>query len=123
MPSMQTHFLLASGMPSAEGSHRARAVVDCYAAPRSRGRDLSTCANIRTTHYEQAMKSFAFGLAALTATGIIAAHAESLVLAPDERVAQPLVDPASDDARLAIQRFRLPPGLQAKLWAAEPMLA
>lgn len=69
------------------------------------------------------MKSFAFGLAALTATGIIAAHAESLVLAPDERVAQPLVDPASDDARVAIQRFRLPPGLQAKLWAAEPMLA
>ncbi|MFO7304090.1 MAG: HEAT repeat domain-containing protein [Gammaproteobacteria bacterium] len=69
------------------------------------------------------MKSLAPGLAVLTFVGIAAAHAQSLVLAPEQRVPHPLVDPASDDARLALQRFRLPPGLKAELWAAEPMLA
>ena len=34
-----------------------------------------------------------------------------------------MVDPASDDAKLALKRFSLPPGLKASLWAAEPMLA
>lgn len=69
------------------------------------------------------MKALAFSLAALCAAGTALVHAQTLKLAPEERTAQPLVDPASDDARLAIQRFSLPPGLQAKLWAAEPMLA
>ncbi len=40
-----------------------------------------------------------------------------------ERLPTPVIDPASDDAKLAIQRFSLPQGMQAKLWAAEPMLA
>src|SRR5690606_6913894 len=49
--------------------------------------------------------------------------AQTLELEPAERVPHPVVDPASDEAKLAIQRFSLPRGLQAKLWAAEPMLA
>lgn len=49
--------------------------------------------------------------------------AQTLELEPAERVPHPVVDPASEEAQLAIQRFSLPRGLQAKLWAAEPMLA
>jgi quinoprotein glucose dehydrogenase len=49
--------------------------------------------------------------------------AQTLELEPAERVPHPVVNPASDEAKLAIQRFSLPRGLQAKLWAAEPMLA
>ena len=40
-----------------------------------------------------------------------------------ERLPTPVMDPASDDAKLALKRFSLPKGLKAKLWAAEPMLA
>src|SRR4029078_3260206 len=39
------------------------------------------------------------------------------------RLPTPVVDPASDEAKLAIKRFSLAPGLKASLWAAEPMLA
>ena len=49
--------------------------------------------------------------------------AQQLPLHEANRVPEPIVDPASDDAKLAIQRFSLPKGLQASLWAAEPMLA
>lgn len=55
--------------------------------------------------------------------GICAASAQTLQLEPAERVPEPVVDAASEEAQLAIQRFTLPPGLQVKLWAAEPMLA
>src|SRR5689334_12214222 len=48
---------------------------------------------------------------------------QQLQLQPVERLPTPVMDPASDDAQLAIKRFSLPTGLQAKLWAAEPMLA
>src|SRR5689334_12888258 len=48
---------------------------------------------------------------------------QQLQLEPVERLPTPVMDPASDDAQLAIKRFSLPKGLQAKLWAAEPMLA
>jgi quinoprotein glucose dehydrogenase len=48
---------------------------------------------------------------------------QQLELQPAERLPTPVMDPASDDAQLAIKRFSLPKGLQAKLWAAEPMLA
>src|SRR3954465_14565034 len=48
---------------------------------------------------------------------------QQLELEKVERLPTPVMDPASDDAQLAIQRFSLPPGMQAKLWAAEPMLA
>src|SRR5690606_25360752 len=54
---------------------------------------------------------------------ISVSSAQTLKLAPEERLPDPVVAPASDDAQLAIQRFSLPPGLQVKLWAAEPMLA
>jgi quinoprotein glucose dehydrogenase len=49
--------------------------------------------------------------------------AQTLQLEPAERLPTPVVDPASEDAQLAIKRFSLPQGLQASLWAAEPMLA
>jgi quinoprotein glucose dehydrogenase len=44
-------------------------------------------------------------------------------LSDDERLTTPVVDPASDEGRLALGRMKLPPGLVAHLWAAEPMLA
>jgi quinoprotein glucose dehydrogenase len=44
-------------------------------------------------------------------------------LSDDERLTTPVIDPASDEARLALGRMKLPPGLVAHLWAAEPMLA
>lgn len=39
------------------------------------------------------------------------------------RAFAPVVDAASDEAALALHRMKLPPGLVARLWAAEPMLA
>ena len=39
------------------------------------------------------------------------------------RVAQPEIAEASEEAAQAIKRMKLPAGLEAKLWAAEPMLA
>lgn len=42
--------------------------------------------------------------------------------APGSRLAQPQVNPASDEAINAIQRMKLVDGLEIKLWAAEPML-
>ncbi|HWA84738.1 MAG TPA: HEAT repeat domain-containing protein [Opitutus sp.] len=39
------------------------------------------------------------------------------------RVAAPEIAPASDEGREALQRMKLPAGLKASLWAAEPMLA
>ncbi len=70
------------------------------------------------------MKASAFcRFAAIFVAGISVSSAQTLQLAPEERLPDPIVDPASDEAQLAIQRFSLPPGLEAKLWAAEPMLA
>jgi quinoprotein glucose dehydrogenase len=62
-------------------------------------------------------------LALLILGGVTAVCAQTLPLHQAERVPHPVVDPASDDATLALQRFSLPPGLKASLWAAEPMLA
>ena len=42
---------------------------------------------------------------------------------PGTRVAAPEIAPASDEAEQALERMKLPPGLKASLWAAEPMLA
>ncbi len=39
------------------------------------------------------------------------------------RLAAAEIAPASDEGELALKRMKLPPGLVAKLWAAEPMLA
>ena len=55
--------------------------------------------------------------------GISTVSSQTLPLHEDERVPTPVVEPASEDATLALKRFSLPSGLQAKLWAAEPMLA
>ncbi|HTU64943.1 MAG TPA: HEAT repeat domain-containing protein [Steroidobacteraceae bacterium] len=55
------------------------------------------------------------------ATALVSA--QQLELEKVERLPTPVMDPASDDAQLAIKRFSLPKDLQAKLWAAEPMLA
>ncbi len=40
----------------------------------------------------------------------------------EARQLTPEITPASDEGRLALTRMQLPPGLQAALWAAEPML-
>ncbi|HVU25590.1 MAG TPA: HEAT repeat domain-containing protein, partial [Opitutus sp.] len=42
---------------------------------------------------------------------------------PGTRIAAPEIAPASDEAREALARMKLPAGLKASLWAAEPMLA
>jgi quinoprotein glucose dehydrogenase len=55
--------------------------------------------------------------------GATAVCAQTLELEKFERLPDPVIDPASDDAKLALQRFSLPQGLKASLWAAEPMLA
>src|SRR6187551_3614993 len=62
-------------------------------------------------------------LAVMLIAGISAVSAQTLELQPMERLPTPVIDPASDDAKLAIQRFSVPQGMQVKLWAAEPMLA
>ncbi len=70
-----------------------------------------------------------FGLLLLSAAlgvaapGVPVPQVDHLELEPAERIGTPIVDPASDDAEKAIQHFKLPADLQAKLWAAEPMLA
>ncbi len=62
-------------------------------------------------------------LAVLLISGMTVVSAQTLELTPAERLPTPVVDPASDEAELAIKHFTLPAGLQARLWAAEPMLA
>jgi quinoprotein glucose dehydrogenase len=64
-----------------------------------------------------------FRLAVFFVAGASVVSSQTLELEPVERVPTPVVDPASDDAALALKRFSLPAGMQAKLWAAEPMLA
>ncbi len=62
---------------------------------------------------------FVFSFSALS----VIAAAQTLPLNPEPRLATSTIQPASDDAQLALKRFTLPAGMQAKLWAAEPMLA
>jgi len=62
-------------------------------------------------------------IAVFLVAGITTVSSQSLTLQPAERLPTPVVDPASDDAKLAIKRFSLPAGLKASLWAAEPQLA
>jgi len=61
--------------------------------------------------------------AVMLIAGVTTVSSQTLTLEKVERLPTPVVDPASDDARLAIKRFSLPPGLKASLWAAEPQLA
>lgn len=42
---------------------------------------------------------------------------------PGTRIAAPEIAPASDEGEQALERMKLPAGLKASLWAAEPMLA
>lgn len=44
-------------------------------------------------------------------------------LVPDDRPVEPLLAPASNEGQARIQQFKLAPGLQVDLWAAEPLLA
>jgi quinoprotein glucose dehydrogenase len=64
-----------------------------------------------------------FRIAAVFLSSSAIVSSQQLELEKVERLPTPVMDPASDDAQLAIKRFSLPKGLQAKLWAAEPMLA
>ena len=45
------------------------------------------------------------------------------ILKMGSRVAAAEIAPASNEGEQALQRMKLPPGLVATLWAAEPMLA
>jgi len=49
--------------------------------------------------------------------------AANMLRDPGTRRAEPDVAAASDEAQQALSRMQLPPGLEARLWAAEPMLA
>ena len=62
-------------------------------------------------------------VAVLLIAGASVVSAQTLELQPVERLPTPVIDAASDDATLALKRFSLPAGFEAKLWAAEPMLA
>ncbi|PHX85139.1 MAG: heme-binding protein [Opitutia bacterium] len=55
----------------------------------------------------------------------LAVQGKSVVgkLKPMERKPEAEINSASDEGLLALQRFKLPPGLTVSLWAAEPMLA
>jgi len=44
-------------------------------------------------------------------------------LKPLERLTTPVINPASDEATQALSRMKVPAGLKAELWAAEPMFA
>jgi quinoprotein glucose dehydrogenase len=66
---------------------------------------------------------FTFRLFVMIFAGVSAVSAQTLELQPLERLPTPVIAPASDDAKQALQRFTLPKGLKASLWAAEPMLA
>jgi quinoprotein glucose dehydrogenase len=59
----------------------------------------------------------------LAGVSVVAAETPRLELEQFDRLPDPVMDPASEDAKLALQRFTLPQGLKASLWAAEPMLA
>ncbi|MEO8061138.1 MAG: HEAT repeat domain-containing protein [Pseudomonadota bacterium] len=62
-------------------------------------------------------------LAVLFIAGISTVSSQTLELEKTERVPTPVMDAATGDATLALKRFSLPAGFQARLWAAEPMLA
>jgi len=75
-----------------------------------------------------ARSAIAWGFVFLIATHVAAlAHAGDD--APDAKSASeaklyaPRIAPASDEARLAMQSFRVPSGLAVELFAAEPLLA
>ncbi len=44
-------------------------------------------------------------------------------LKPETRISAPEIEPASEEAQQALSRMKLPAGLKATLWAAEPLLA
>jgi quinoprotein glucose dehydrogenase len=62
-------------------------------------------------------------LLVLFVAGASVVSSQTLELDKVDRQAAPVIAAASEDATLALKRFSLPPGMQAKLWAAEPMLA
>jgi quinoprotein glucose dehydrogenase len=62
-------------------------------------------------------------LAAALLLSAATVSAQSLQLEDHPRRPEPIVASASEDGQLAIQRITLAPGLKARLWAAEPMLA
>ncbi|HEX5176854.1 MAG TPA: hypothetical protein VFV83_07495, partial [Chthoniobacteraceae bacterium] len=66
--------------------------------------------------------TFIFGAISCDAADI-APPPEANNLKPPERVATPKVLPASDEPVKAMAKFRVAPGFQVNLWAAEPMLA
>ncbi len=67
--------------------------------------------------------ALAFATAFHLAASLPADDEAPMNLVPQERLAEPDILPASDEAAIAMTRFRLPPGFRASLWAAEPMLA
>ncbi len=54
---------------------------------------------------------------------ILAAVLSTAIAQPPPTEYKPFVAPASDEGAKAMKRFRLPQGVEARLWAAEPLLA
>ncbi|HWL15791.1 MAG TPA: PQQ-dependent sugar dehydrogenase, partial [Opitutus sp.] len=75
--------------------------------------------------------ALAAGLLVLFSAGVRAVEVEADASAsvprglkdPGTRLAEAEIAPASNEAEQALKRMQLPAGLQASLWAAEPMLA
>lgn len=64
--------------------------------------------------------TFTLALSAAENTGPASARGK---LNEATRSTTPEIEPASEEGKLALGRMKLPPGLTAHLWAAEPMLA
>src|SRR5438105_1247855 len=64
------------------------------------------------------MRRFLLPLLTLGLAGLAAPAAD-----PADKPYTPDVKPASDEAAKAIKRFRVPKGVEARVWAAEPLLA
>ncbi|MDQ8203559.1 HEAT repeat domain-containing protein [Pelagicoccus sp. SDUM812003] len=51
------------------------------------------------------------------------AFGQKMTLEPSDRLPDPIIDAATAETELAINQLRLPEGIEASLWAAEPLLA
>ncbi|MBC2604922.1 DUF7133 domain-containing protein [Pelagicoccus albus] len=60
---------------------------------------------------------------AMVSFAVSFASAAKMSLEEHDRVPYPVIDDASEETALAVQQLKLPEGIEAKLWAAEPMLA
>ena len=109
-------LVCSEGIPPGAGFIR----MNCNSSASDIVRHLKSLPELRVTMKPSVLLArFAVAFVA----GISTVASQTLQLEQVPRLPTPVVDPASDDAQLAIKRFSLPKGLKASLWAAEPMLA